>query len=96
MLGAREKGCLTESQWPTQRVGKGVILPLSLSDPGAHFQLKLLSAAAFHCQHFVKIRKLQAPEGPCLFCKPPFEASEAREGVFKARDGLFKNKVGKQ
>ena len=98
-VGCKGKGCLTELQWRTQRVGKGDI-SLPLSDPGSPFRLKLSSAATFHCQHLVKIRKLKGSEGPDLFCKPPFEASEspsqAREGVFKARDGLFKNIVGKQ
>ena len=66
---------------------------------GAHFPLQIPSTAAFHCQHFVKTKKSQASEGPCLFYKGLFEASEcpsqAREGAFKAREGLFKNKVGK-
>ena len=41
---------------------------------GAHFRVHLSSAAVSHCPHFLKIRRLQGSEGPCLFCKGPFEA----------------------
>ena len=90
---------MTKSLSRTQRERKGRNFALS-SILGAHFRLYLSSAAAFHCPHFLKIRRLGTRfRDPGLFCNGPFEAlrdpSQAREGAFKAREGLLKNTVGK-
>ena len=62
LSGAKEKAVLLNRSGASRRGENGEISPLSPIQ-GAHFRVHISSAAAFHCQPFLKIRRLQGSEG---------------------------------
>ena len=62
LSGAKEKAVLLNHSSASRWGENGEISPLSPIQ-GDHFRVHLSRVAAFHCQHFLKIRKLQGSEG---------------------------------
>ena len=72
---------------------------LSLSDPGGPFSAQTVTCCRLPLSTLCESKEIANSGGPMPILQVPFEApkspSQAREGVFNALDGLFKNKVGK-
>ena len=98
LLGAKERTVSLNRSGTHKGGRKGEISYPLRSWGGDDFRLQLSSAAASHRQYLVKIRRLQASEGPVLQGPiwDPECPSQVRDGTFKAREGPFKNNVGKQ